>query len=234
MNRDGQWIFVLLASLAFFFLARAELARFSIWPLVLGVALLYVLASGLFPSGTKTMSVQSFGYVGYVRISSLAIEERIRNRYRSDIGELSALGFTYEFSVGQTFPIANLVLIFPAIVLLMMCWKREIITLNRGTEIAVVHAIYASRDKTTFARPSGLGIVFHTVFEYGSSLVSTNYGSNHKSNDPSGLIFERRAYNGASISDTWAAHHGMVQAKIANGTDADRDMSFKGYVAMNS
>ncbi len=234
MSRDGQWIFILLASVAFFFLARAELARFSVWPLVLGVALLYVLASGLFPSGTRKMSFQTFGYVGYVRISSSAIEERIRNRYRSDIEELSALGFSYQFSVGQTFPIANLVLIFPAIVLLMMCWKREIISLNRGTEIAVGHAIYASRDKTTFARPSGLGIVFHTVFEYGSSLVSTNYGSNHESNDPSGLMFERRAYKGASISDTWAAHHRMVQTRIADGTDVDRDMSFNGYVAINS
>jgi hypothetical protein len=180
------------------------------------------------------MLLHTFGSVGYIRVSSPAMEQRIQNRYRSDIEELSALGFNYQFSVGQTFPVANLVLIFPAIVLLMMLWKREIITLNRGMEIAVLHAIYASKDKTTFARPSALGIVFHTVFEYGSSLVSTNYGSNRESNDPSGLKFERRAYAGASISDTWASHHRMVQAKIADGTDADRDMSFKAYAAINS
>jgi hypothetical protein len=234
MNRDGQWVFILLASVALFFLARAEIAHFSIWPLVPGAALLYVLASVLFPSETSKMSLQTFGDVGYVRISSPAIEERIQNRYRSDVEELSALGFDFQFSVGQTFPVASLVLIYPAIVLLMMCWKREIITLNHGMTLAVVHAIYASKDKTTFARPSALGIVFHTVFEYGSSLVSTNYGTNRESNDPSGLKFQRRAYKGASIADTWAAHHRMVQAKIADGTDVDRDMSFKAYVAINS
>ena len=59
--------------------------------------------------------------------------------------------------MGQTFPIMSLILFFPAIVLLLMLWKREMITINRGKEFLIGHAIYASEDKTAFAHPSGLG-----------------------------------------------------------------------------
>jgi hypothetical protein len=132
--------------------------------------------------------------------------------------------------VGQTFPIMSLILFFPAIVLLLMLWKREMITINRGKEFLIGHAIYASEDKTAFAHPSGLGIVFHTAFQYGSVLMTTNYGSN---SSPSSRC-ERHAYKGASISDTWAAHQRLTRARVTNGAEIDRDTSFNAYVAINS
>ncbi len=231
-SRGGlkDWPFIVLAILGLFLLARAEIARPSIWPIVLGAVLLFGLASFLFPMGTRGLLFQAFGDVGYVQISSPKFEERIRKRYQSEIDQLSLLGFNYRFSEGQTFPVANLILIFPAIVLLIMLWKREVIALRGGKEFLIGHAIYASGDKTTFAHASGLGIVFHTVFEYGSVLMSTNYES---SNSP-GSRFERHAYKGASISNTWAAHQRSVAARVANGAEIDRDMSFKAYVGINS
>lgn len=179
--------------------------------------------------GTRRLLFQAFGDVEYVQISSPQIEERIRARYQSEIDQLSLLGFSYRFSDGQTFPIVNLVMIFPAIVLLMMLWKREVIVLHRGRAFLIGHAIYGSADNTTFGHPSGLGIVFHTAFQYGSVLMSTNYGSESSP----GPTFERHAYKGASISDTWAAHQRSVQARVANGAEIDRDMSFKAYVGIN-
>ena len=182
----------------------------------------------------KTLPYQTFGEIGYVRILSSRLEEKIRSRYKSEIEEPSALGFSYKFSVGQIFPIVNLILILPAIVLLLMWWKGEVNTLDRGKRFLVGHIIYASQDKTTFAHPNGLGILFHTVFEYGATVKSANYGSNHESNDAPGIKSERYAHRGASIGDTWTAHQKLILAKVVNGAEVDRDMSFKGYAAINS
>ena len=178
----------------------------------------------------KSLSFQTFGDVGYIQVSSSGLEERIRSRYRSENDQLSLLGFSYLFSVGQTFPIVSLILILPAIVLLMMLWSREVVTLLGGKEFLVGRPIYASADRTTFAHSGGLGIVFLTAFQYGSILMSANFESN---NSPGSRI-EKRGYKGASISETWAAHQRSVQTRVANGAEIDRDMSFKGYVAINS
>lgn len=117
------------------------------------------------------MIFQTFGDVGYVQISSLRLEERIRSRYKSEIDQLLSLGFIYRFSVGQTFPILNLILIVPAIVLLMMLWRREVITFRGGTEFLVASPIYSKGEITAFAQPMGLGIVFKTAFQYGAGLT---------------------------------------------------------------
>jgi hypothetical protein len=178
----------------------------------------------------KSLIFQTFGDVGYVQVSSSGLEERIRSRYRSEIDQLSFLGFRYLFSVGQTFPVVSLLLIIPAIILLMMLAGREVITLHGGKEFLVGRAVYASADGTTFAHSGGLGIVFLTAFQYGSILMSANFGSN---NSPGSRI-EKHGYRGVSISDTWVAHQRSVQARVANGAEIDRDMSFKGYVAINS
>lgn len=217
-----RWVIILLAVLGLYLLVRTEIAQPTVWPALLAAALLFGVAGFLFPT-------QSFGDVGHIQISSSTLEERIRNRYRSEIDELSLLGFGYQFSVGQTFPVVNLVLIFPVIVLLIMWWKREVITLNAG-RFLIGHAIYASRDKTTSAHPSGLGIVFQTAFEYGSVLQSTNYGSNRTR----GSRFEVHRYKGLSISETWSAHQESVRAKIENGSEIDPDMSFRAYVGINN
>jgi hypothetical protein len=230
MRGDNQWFFVVLATLGLYFLVRAEIAQHSVWPVVLGAVLLFFLASLLFPAGTGTVTFRTFGEVGYVQVSSPALEERIQARYQSEIDELSRLGFCHRISIGQTFPILSLIMIFPAIVLLVMCWKREVITLRGGREFLIGHAIYASEDKTTFAEPIGLGIIFHTQFQYGAILTSTNYESNRVL----GTRFERHVYEGASISDTWAAHQRSVQQRLAKGAEIDRDMSFRAFVGINN
>jgi hypothetical protein len=218
-----RWPFILLGVVGLYLLVKAEIARPSIWPVVVGIAFILGLAGILFP-------FQAFGEVGYVQISSPQLEDRIRARYQSEINELSLLGFSYRFSEGQTFPIINLVMIFPAIVLLVMLCKREVVVLHRGRAFLIGHAIYGSADNSTFGHPSGLGILFHTAFLYGSILISTNYESK---NSPGGR-FERHSYKGASIRDTWVAHQRSVETKVANGAQIDRDMSFKAYVGINT
>ena len=225
---------ILLAILGLYLLLRTDIVRPSIWAIALGAILLLSLTSLLLPFGARTLFFATFGDVGYVQIFPPELEGRIRSRYKSEIGQLTPLEFSYGFSVGQTFPVVNLILIFPAIVLLMMWWKREVITLCGVKEFLVGRAIYTSSDKTTFAAPSGLGIVYYTQVLYGPVLVTTNYGSNHESTSPLGLNRERHAFQGASVGDTWAAHQQLVHGRIANGAEIDRDMSFKAYVAINS
>lgn len=230
-DRIQHWLVVLLATLGLYLLLRTEVARPSICGIALGAVLVFSLVS--FFWGAKTLPFETFGEVGYVQISSPKLEERIRSRYQSKIDQLSHLGFSHRFSVGQTFPVANLIMILPAIVLVVMWWKREVITLRGVKEFLVGRAICTSGDKTTFAAPSGLGIVYYTQVLYGPVLVTTNYGSNLESKNPLGSKFERYAYKGASVGDTWIAHQRLIHTRMANGAEIDRDMSFKAYAAIN-
>lgn len=225
-----HWLAILLAIVGLYLLLRTEIARPSVWGIVLWAILFISLASFAFSSGIT----ETFGEVGYVQISSSKLEEQIRKRYQYQIDELLRLGFSHRFSVGQTFPVVNLVLIFPAIILLVMWWKREVIALLGGKNILVGRAVCTSGDMSTFANPGALGITFYTQIQYGPVVISTNIGSNNQPNHSSLSKFEKHVYKGASISDAWRAHKQLLQLRVTNGAEIDRDMSFNAYVSINS
>ena len=182
-----QWPFIVLGIVGIYLLVKAEIARPSIWPVVVGIAFILGLAGILFP-------FQAFGEVGYVQISSPQLEDRIRVRYQSEINELSLLGFSYRFSEGQTFPIINLVMIFPAIVLLLMLCKREVVVLHRGGAFLIGHAIYGSADNSTSAIRADSGYCFTPHFCTGQFLYRRTMNRRiHPAGDSNGTPTRARA-----------------------------------------
>ena len=165
------------------------------------------------------------GTIGHVQIISPELEQRIRLRYRSEIYQLTVLGFDYQFSDGETVSIFRLALIFPALVMLMMWRKREIITIRDGRYFLVGHPVYVSKDKTSFAEPCGLGTKFYTAFQDGMILISKDYG---ESIGLRPIVFENTC-TGSSITDTWFSHQKRIEALEAEGKRVDRQTSFEFY-----
>jgi hypothetical protein len=165
------------------------------------------------------------GSIGHVQIISPELEQRIRLRYQSEIYQLTVLGFDYQFSDGETVSVLRLALIFPALIMLMMWRKREIITIHDGRYFLVGHPVYVSKDKVAFAETCGLGTKFYTAFQDGMILISKNYG---ESIGLKPIIIENTC-TGASITDTWFSHQKRIEALEAEGKRVDRQTSFEFY-----
>lgn len=213
-------------AIGIYLLMRANLGHFSPLTAALIPVLLIALSFTLVPIQTRNFFVRFFGKIEYIQITSHAFEERIRTRYQSESEPLTSLGFNLLFFEASTFPLFRLLLIFPAIVVLLMLWKPETMTIHQGSKILIGHPVFGSRDKTTYAQILGLGVMFHTLFKSPKMLVSRTYGSD-EFNLPT---YVRHSYAGASISDVWAAHQESIQAIEVNGDSVDRDLNFETFV----
>jgi hypothetical protein len=167
--------------------------------------------------------IQAFGTIQRLQISSLAAEERIRRRYSSEIAQLTSLAFDQVFVFGEAFSVFRLLLIAPAISLVLMLLKREVLSLQNG-KIVCTFPIFAARDKSAFAHPFALGVKFHTAFEDGTLLISKTFVGDTQ--DRPGILVEQR---NAGIAEMWAAHKQRMQALEASGKSVSGDISFQAY-----
>jgi hypothetical protein len=169
-----------------------------------------------------------FGRIGYVKVSSPELERRILARYQTGIDELLTLGFGFLFYEGETFSIFRLLLGFPALVLLLMWRQGEVIAVHRRTEILFGQPIFASGDGTAYATLSGLGVQFRTRFQNSAILKSTNYGDG----DSTVGTPVWRAYSGATIGETWAAHRQSIQTFEAQNISVQQEISWDAHVEL--
>lgn len=224
--RTSKRVFAVFAcAFGLYLLIQLELRHHSLLH-VLGIAfVVIVLAEALAPKQMERAMMRLFGRIDYIQPHSMTFENRIRRRYHADINQLSSLGFNLLFFEGQTFSFLSLLSISPAIVLTVMLCKREVITILEG-RIVVGHPIFGSPTNNAFAYPLGLGVIFHSAFDDGTLLVSTNYGDNN-ANSPT---YVRNAYKGTSISSAWANHQSFIQSIQAGGKLVDHNMSFDKFV----
>ncbi|HEX9200181.1 MAG TPA: hypothetical protein VF865_11525 [Acidobacteriaceae bacterium] len=191
-------------------------------------------ASALFRVRTEAFLMSLFGRRRHIEITSPELANRIRARYRSETDQLTANGFSFLFFEGEASSLASALLIFPAIVMLLMLSKREVISIQHGLTFVTARPIFASRDRTSYGHPSGLGIIFHTGFHDGSRLVSANYGEGFNDIDPSGSKYIRRLHARANIHDTWTAHQREIRLLLDEGRRIATELTFTDYVAIIS
>jgi hypothetical protein len=195
--------------------------RPSFWSVV-EVLLLLLFLSSLF--GRRFI-----GTIEHVQIYNPEFEQRIRIRYQFEIAQFTNLGFTFLFSCGEAIPLIRLLLLFPALVVLMMWLKREVMTIHSGTKFLTGYAIFVSGDKTAYAEANGLGVKFRTAFQDGSILMTKNYG------DATGYapIVVVQGTKNASISDLWIEHQRRTQTLEAEGKRIDRQISFQAFAEIS-
>jgi hypothetical protein len=195
--------------------------RYYLWLLVFPAAsLLFSLLS------SKKVSRRTLGNFERSQISSPEFEQKMRNRYATEISQLSSLGFDCAFFYGESFSIFRLLLIFPAMVTFTM-WRRGVtMTIIQGTKLLNGNPVLVSRDKRAFAHPNGLGLTFHTAFRDGSLLVSKDYGEGESTNTSQITI---KRYNGASINELWSQHQRSISLIETDANPVDRQSTFDAY-----
>lgn len=184
---------------------------------------LVVLLAGLF----VIFGYSSFGRVGHEQIVDLRIEQRVRERYAAEIQQLTLLGFNYVFTESESFSAFRILLIFPALMLLMMSTKREVLTL-RGSKILVAMPIFSSADGRTFGHPFGLGVKFQTAFRNGRLLVSKNFGDDCRES-PEFVVHAAKR----TVPETWQIHQEWLNKLDVAANPVNRDSSYQAYVTIS-
>jgi hypothetical protein len=227
-NPSRNWLVVLLDAFFLFLIVDWTLHHHSFWRIVASVIVslivLYGLLASAFPTGTFRAAFSLFGRVEYVQDASPATEQRLRARYRATLQEFETLGFTPLFVNAQTFPLARLLLIFPALVILVMLIKREVLAVRAG-RVRNARPVFLSPGRIAYAGTGGLGVNFHTLLKDRTLLISANYGE-----DRSGPSFVARIQKGATLQETWASHQSLVQSRATNDNPVEMKFTFDEYV----
>lgn len=170
----------------------------------------------------------SMGVVQHEQVFDLNIEKRVRERYASELQQLSDLGFKYAFLEGESFSIYRIFLIFPAIVLLMMLAHREVSSIRTPGRILNTMPIFSSPDGRTFGHPFGLGVKFQTAFRNGLILVTKNFG-NDSCESPEFVVQSAKR----TVLETWQAHQVWLSKLDTELNPANRDSSYQAYVTIS-
>jgi hypothetical protein len=198
-----------------------HLSPIYLWLLVFPAASLFAILLS-----SKSVSRWTLGDVERIQIFSPAFEQKMRNRYATEISQLSSLGFDCAFFYGESFSIFRLALIFPAILTFSMWRKGVTMTLYQGTRLLNGNPVLVSRDKRAFAHTNGLGLTFHTAFRDGSVLASKDYGDGDSSNTFQVTI---KRYKGASIGELCAQHQRSVSLLETDANPVDRQSTYDAY-----
>jgi hypothetical protein len=189
----------------------------SPWQIVVFLSLVFWMVLVLFPRFFRW----TFGSVVHVQISSPELEQRLRMRYKSEVGQLTDLGFEYLFSDGETFSLYRLALLLPALTVFLMWIKGEVLTIQDGAKLHVCYPVFGSKDKTAYAHPFGLGVKFYSAFQDGTLLVSKNFKGDGASRSMIVILDGK-----FSIRNTWETHRKQIELMEAEGKLVDRQTGF--------
>jgi hypothetical protein len=220
-----KWLPVIFCFALLLDLLFSELHRHNSWTIAGIIFFLVVIISTISPRASLWFLYFMIGTIGHLRISSPEMERRIRTRYQDEINQLTNLGFNYAFSDGEFFSLFRLIFILPALTLIHMKSKSEIISLQDGIKIVIGHPVLISDRPMAFSEASGLGVKFYTAFQDGTLLISKAYAD---ADIPAGPMIRKYA-EVAGIEEIWAKHQKRIAELEAEGKQIDRQTSFEFY-----
>jgi hypothetical protein len=186
-------------------------------PILIGLTLCLV---GLF----LVFGMTSLGGVDYEEIADPRIEQRVRERYASEVDQLTSLGFNYAFSSGEAMSLSRILLIYPAIVLLQARANGAVLALGRGGKILLAAPVLSSADGRAFGHPQSRGVTFYTAFRNGPLLVTKNYKS-VCCETPECVM---QASDG-TVAEAWQTHKEWVSRLDTDANPANRDRSYQAF-----
>jgi hypothetical protein len=165
----------------------------------------------------------------YQQVAQGKVQDKVRNRYRSEINVLKKVGFEELCFCGEVTRPLGCILFFP--LFLFMFIKGEVVKLKWPWRLAVQYPLLVAREQATFAILYGLGVKFYTSFTDGTVLICAN------SNMVSPLtVDEKKFYKYSSpldIEAAWDFHQGKVNEFKAGGRQTRDALCFEDYVEIS-
>jgi hypothetical protein len=168
--------------------------------------------------------MDSVGSIDYEEISDPRIEQRVRERYASEVNQLTSLGFNYAFTSGESMSLSRILLIYPAIILVRMRANGEVMALGHGGRILLATPVLSSTDGRAFGHPGTLGVTFDTAFRNGPLLVTKNYKL--VCCETSECVMQTSE---GTIAEAWQTHKEWVSKLDTEAHPANRDRGYQAY-----
>jgi hypothetical protein len=168
--------------------------------------------------------IKSLGSISHDEISDPRVEQRVRERYSSDIDELTSLGFSYAYTAGEGMALPHVLLIYPAIILLRARANGAVLTFGRGDKILLAAPVLISADRRTFAHPESLGVSFYTAFRNGSLLVTKNF--DFPFFGPAEYMLQA---SDATDTEAWQTHKDRLSKLDTEANPANMDHSYSAF-----
>lgn len=165
-------------------------------------------------------------YATYQQVAQKTIEDRIRNRFRSEISTLEMLGFTELcFYSDISHPFSLVVFLWPMLTYLLT--ERSIVEIQSPLRVVGFSPLLASKDYTTYVTISTLGVEFYTNFADGTGLISASYKIATIVDDKRKLY---RYSDSLTIESTWELHKERINKFKAGGNQIRDNICFEDYV----
>ncbi len=171
--------------------------------------------------------MNSLGSVDYQEIADPRIEQRVRERYASEVDQLTSLGFNYTFTSGEAMSLSRMLLIYPAIVLLQARAHGAVLTLGRGGKILLAAPVLSSADGRAFGHPQSRGVTFYTAFRNGPLLVTKNYKI--ACCETAECVMQT---SDGTIAEAWQTHKQWLSKLETEANPANRDRDYQAYADM--
>jgi len=178
-------------------------------------------------SGLARFIKAVFGKVEFVPLPSLQTEQRVCQRYRAEIAELSGFGFEYCSCFGEAFSAVRLLFLIPALVVVLLLLSRRPFRIYQGVKIMSCYPLLISRDKATYANPSENGVKLYTAFTDGTFLVTAT-GAVEESDGSTMTKFG----GASSIPQVFALHEKRLRTFESTGKRVDRSACFSNFAGL--
>ncbi len=166
--------------------------------------------------------------IDYELATDFDIIDQVRARYATELAALKRLGFRELCFYSEIIIPFSAILFLPS--LLMMCRRREVLSIRRPLRISASYPLLVSPAHATTALVLGLGVKFYTLFADSSGLITANFNS-VSGQDLDGT-FVKYATPG-SIEQIWQQHSERLTELQALGRQLRVTATFEDYVALS-
>lgn len=164
-------------------------------------------------------------------IQKQKVEYQIYERYKNEISEMQALGFTdLQFTREVTFPFSALLMFFTYF---PMKAEGEIFRVERPLRFVLFHPLLLHHEYDSYGQAFGMGVKFLTLLEGNGVLISCNYPSTKHVNPKRGL-FRYDAPKGTSVAACFEAHQNRIEMLEKSGHIVNRQLNLNNYEIVQS
>jgi hypothetical protein len=216
---------LLLCAFLIGFAIWSELDGFSILGCLSGVLGVIGIFLGISPVSARQFLSRAFLKLNHARIENPKLQLKTRDRFEPQLIALESSGFEPLFYMAERFSWLSIFLVLPALTVLLMKLKGEVIFLEARSGFVIAQPVLVNREAVAYADLLRLGVRFHTVFQDGTTLTTTNFGTGFAQGN-----ITRLSYKNASIANTWANHHRVILDNTVKGNPVKMDLSVDAYL----
>lgn len=153
--------------------------------------------------------------VNYEEAHNARIRDRIRKRYKDQIRQFQALGFTEQFDMCEIlFPLSAL--IFLPVLPYHMFYLRDVIGFGGFLRVKGYSPYFLHGDAYSYGVIEGRGVIYVTMFTNGTIIQTRSFTSPLVMDESKRKLIHQICASG-DLSEAWMLHHNKIGQLVDKG-----------------